>query len=235
MNLLFFGISDVLIILFVAVMGIIGFKKGFLEKFISIASIVSGFICACIFCIPFGRFVDKHFVNEGSIGKSVYEMVFEKITASGSDDPSSAIESLGLPKFMNSIIEAKANGDSVSSLSDAIRDKLTLLISIAIGFIILFIGITIGIRLFKGLAKALKQFDFFVTVDNVFGCIFGCCIALLIIFVLYLILPVLFQIPQLGGFKQFMYVDMQLTTSKWRLSKFLYDYNLIGKLLEALF
>ncbi|XMB72593.1 CvpA family protein [Mycoplasmatota bacterium WC30] len=237
MDLGFFGVIDVVIVLVVVIFAVIGWKKGFLEKVIDMASSVFGLIASILLARPFSG------VLRGWIGESLetkigeYLMSRSDLFSAELTEPNlrAALEGLSLPDFM---VQWIADGIDFNAVTVSIIDSLTPLILtlalLVIAFITLFFGSMIVFFLLKLLAKGITSIPFIKQVDKVLGLIFGLLKVALLVYILLFVLALLINIPAINDLIwSFLQKDMQLGTEEFRLSKYLYDNNLLKNIINV--
>jgi len=233
MNLGFFGILDVAIVGLVVLFAILGWKKGFLVPVVKMVSGVFGLIASIILARPFSTVIDKWF------GVSINEHIHEYLTsrdvfsaALSEANVRTAFESMSLPKFMIDWIVDSIDFDQIGmSIIDTIQPWIKSLVLVLISFLVLFFGSMIVFFILKLLAKLLTSIPFIKQVDKVLGVIFGLVKIAAIIYIAMFMLALLITIPAVNNvIGDFLAVDMQLNTDKFRLSKWVYNNNIISQI-----
>ncbi|MDY0138693.1 MAG: CvpA family protein [Candidatus Izemoplasmatales bacterium] len=233
MNVLnLFGLLDVLIILLIIGLTILGWKSGFLLKVIKLASSLFGLIASLLLAKPFSGVLDKWFGADIYLKVEAY--LIEHLNAGATTDATEegirqAFEGLAMPKFViDWIVESVNTQETMQSIVDAISPMLTSLILLIIAFISLFFGSMLIFLLLKMLAKMVTSIPVIKQVDKVLGAIFGLFKALVLIYVLLFVLGLIISVPAINDFMgEFLMVDMQLETDKFRISKWFYDNNVL--------
>ncbi len=227
----FFGIIDIVIITFVIIFLVSGWKHGFLEKIIEITSSLFGFVASLLLAKPFSK------VLEGWFGSNIESSIRDYLMSRGDlftaelTEPNlrAAIEALSLPNFMvDWIIESVDTSHITVSIIDSITPLISSLALLVIAFISLFFGSMIVFFLLKILAKGITSIPIIKQIDKILGLLFGFLKIALLIYILLFILALLINIPSINNLiYNFLKIDMQLETDKFRLSKYLYDNNLL--------
>ncbi len=239
MDLGFFGIIDVVILVLVAVFAIVGFKKGFLLKLVELAGALFGLIAAILLVKPVADYIGPRWLNEP---------VYEKINNVLMDDSNplfaeainpanreeqimKVLEGLEFPDFLDDIIvKSLSNVITEGTVREFVENSITPIIGrfviLIISFLILYIGSRIAFFILKILIKAFRKMRFFKVVDNILGLAFGLVKVVLLIFVLLLVLSIVLNISSINSqIGDFVRIDMQLDTTEFRLSKYLYNHN----------
>lgn len=227
---------DLAIILFVIILGFVGFKRGFLATVLSFAGVLFSFILAIALCKPIANlFVGSAF--EASISSKALEMLSNIGGLMTTEIPSyeALVENLSL-KLPKVIAESLAS--SLSSIIGTSADKtvaelltpgLTKIFITAITFVGIFILSFILIIIVKNIAHVLHNLPIIGTIDKTLGFVLGAIIAFMIISLFFLILSAM------TGVEKIQPVFAQIESSI--ISKYLYNNNLIlligKKILEA--
>lgn len=239
----FFGVIDIVLVILGIVFLIIGFKKGFLTKVISLFGFLAVLIISFVYCSRFAGFlIEKDFIYP-DIASKVSENVLVKLTDKGIGADSSLSDILqnvlNLPKFVANWIVNNNGNDTVQTaldVSNAVGAFVGRVCITVIAFLILFIGIFIVIGILKLFASLLRQNKFVKVVDGLLGSALYFTFFIAIVFVVFWIFSFFLRDPQnpTNAFAEFLVKDMQLTTDKFRLSKFIYDSNLLKNILDLL-
>lgn len=248
MDLMFFGITDIIIVLLFIICFFVGWKKGFLEKFVNIANSIFGLITSIIFCGKFADFIGPKFLNN-LIQPKLYDNVLSS-SAMGNitnENISTAIDSLlsdmGFPSFLAKYIgqffSANTTFTTTAELQDyvatMVSTQMTKLVVVVIAFVSLFIGTSILAFILKLIINVLRTGRLFKTIDGILGVVFMTLMFFIVLYVGLLVVSLVMQIPAMSGFNSFMMVDMQLGTEKFRLSKYFYENNIIGNFFKMFF
>ncbi len=238
MNILnLFGILDVLIVLTVVGLIVLGWKSGFLLKIIKLASSLFGLIASIILARPFSTVLDKWF------GEGIYTKIETYLTTrigngnvlATEENIREAFEGMALPKFIVDWIVNTVNAEeTIQSFINAVTPLIKSLILILIAFVVLFFGSMLVFLLFKILAKMITSLPIIKQIDKFLGAIFGLFKAAFLIYVLLFALGLLITVPAVNEFLgDFLIVDMQLDNEHFRLSKWLYDNNVLKHIVNV--
>lgn len=226
-----FGIIDVAIVILVIIFLVIGWKKGFLEKVIDMASSIFGLVASILLAKPFSQVLDK-WIGE-SLQSSIDTYLATRIAEMGIEADNmvesnleAALEGMSLPNFMVEWIVESA--PDAGSIVDALSPLILSLALLVISFITLFFGSMIVFWLLKLLANGLTSIPIIREIDKILGLLFGFLKVALLVYILLFVLALVINIPAINGLiYEFLDVDMQLSTDQFRLSKYLYDNNLL--------
>ncbi len=239
MDLLFFGVIDVLIVAAIALFAVIGWKKGFLLTIVKMASGVFGLIASILLARPFSTVLDKWFGDGINLRIHEYLLSRTDLFSAGFSETNvrTAFEGMSLPTFMIDWIVKGIDFDQVGlSIIDAIQPIIKGFVLLVISFLVLFFGSMIVFFFLKILAKMVTSIPFIKQVDKVLGVLFGLLKIGAIIYILMFLLALVISIPvinnAIGGF---LAVDMQLGTDEFRLSKWIYDNNVLKQFIDIFF
>lgn len=234
----YFSITSVVIFVLFITLIIIGFKNGFMEKFLSISNSVCGLIFSVLFCSKLSEaFVQKLW------GESLTNRFLENIHSSDAYqemyyNPQGFLSSLGLPEFISKRIDITGTVDEISS---QLAGFLSNIICVIIAFLILFFGSTILVFFLKLFAKLLRQSRIIRFVDGILGVFLYSVLFYLSLCLIFLILSLVLQTTNIGWLESFANNDMNLIGNDtgiikgFRLSKWLYENNLIGNFFGLFF
>ncbi|MGD9761434.1 MAG: CvpA family protein [Candidatus Izemoplasmatales bacterium] len=232
-----FGVMDVLIVGSVIALVFFGWKSGFLLKVIKLASSLFGLIASILLAKPFSTVLDKWF-GEGILLK-IETFLLDRI-ANGNDQATeenirAALADMALPNFIvDWIIDTVNTQETIQSFVDAVAPLLKSLTLLLIAFVVLFFGSMLVFLLLKILAKMITSLPIIKQIDKVLGAVFGLFKSAILIYVVLFLLGLLITVPAINDFiGSFLTVDMQLETDSFRLSKWLYDNNILKYLVFA--
>lgn len=238
MDLGFFGIIDVLIVVGVVIFAAIGWKKGFLLKIVEMASSVFGLVASLLLARPFSGVLDNWF-GEAIDGKVHDYLVTRPLFSAELTEVNvrAAFAELSLPDYLVDWIVKGIDFEAVGlSIVDAIQPLIKGLILLVLAFLILFFGSIIVFFFLKILAKMITKIPFIKQVDKVLGVLFGLLKITVIVYILMFLLALVITVPAIhdliGGF---LAVDMQLDTDKFRLSKWIYENNVLRHIIDVFF
>lgn len=243
MDFKFFGVTDIVIVVLGIVFLIIGFKKGFLKKVISLFGFLAVLIISFVYCSRFAGFlIEKDFVYP-DIASKVSDNVLVKLSDNGIGADASLSDILqsvlNLPKFVANWIVNNNGNDAVQSATDvsnAVGAFVGRVCITVIAFLILFVGIFIVIGILKLFASLLRQNKFVKVVDGLLGSALYFTFFIAIVFVVFWVFSFFLRDPEnpTNAFAKFLVTDMQLNTTRFRLSKWIYDSNILKNILDLL-
>lgn len=230
------GVTDIIIVLFIIGALIFGIKKGFLEKFLSLASWIVALIISFIYCGRFASFLTDFDIFYPNIHDNVMQNIqsteaFQNPNATAAD----FFKELGFPSIISNYIGDKIGIDA-EGIALKLADEISSLFMVVIAFLCLFFGILILVFILKLFVKLIRQSTLVRVVDGILGFFLYGFLAICTIYVLFFALSLIMQIPQLEKFRDFMIVDMQLDNpNEFRLSKYFYENNILINFLKLFF
>lgn len=243
MNLYICGIIDIILILMLIIFLVVGFKVGFMKKALSLVSFIMVLAFGFLFCGQLSEF----FKNVGFIYPSIFDKINGNVLANladkGIDTNANLVEvisaGMGLPEWFaglieNAIVNSGAQLDTVSQMVNGICDFIATIILKVICFGIIVVGILLATVILKALAELLRKSSLISAIDGIFGAIYYLVAYLVVISVLFFILSILMRQSWFTP-KDFFIVDMQLDTDKFRLSKFVYEGNVLKNIIDLFF
>ncbi len=231
----FFGIIDVVILALVVIFIAIGWKNGFLTKVIEMASSIFGLVASVLLARPFSTVLDGWFGDSMEANIRDYLMSRSDLFTAELTEPNlrAALEGLSLPTFMVDWIAESIDFNAVTtSIIDSVTPLILSLALLVIAFLVLFFGSMIVFWLLKLLAKGITSIPVIKQIDKVLGVLFGILKVALLIYLLLFILALVINIPAINNMiYEFLDKDIQLSTDEFRLSKYLYNNNLLKNII----
>ncbi len=238
MNILnLFGIIDVVIVLSVIIFVVIGWKKGFLLKVVELASSVFGLIASILLARPFSTVLDGWFGEAMTerIDAYLLERIASGDTLATEANIREAFTGMSLPNFIvDWIISQITSEQAVESLLNVVTPLIKSLALLFIAFLALFFGSMIVFFFLKILAKMVTSIPIIKQIDKFLGALFGLVKIAFIIFILLFLLGLVITIPAVNNaIGDFLSIDMQLQSENFRLSKWLYDNNVLKHIINV--
>ncbi|MFI3329477.1 MAG: CvpA family protein [bacterium] len=226
-------ILDLVIIFFIIISIIFGYKVGFVKYILKIASILSGLLISILLTSPCTDLVMKT-----PIGSNIVETITQNITKSNIDLSSAnalpeMLEAAGVPSFLTGIISSMLGNPEPADMINSISTFLSEIIISTIVFFILLFGATLIIFILKKIADRLRESKVFKFIDGIFGIVFSLLVFTLILFVvsagLIVALNISFIEESIGSF-----ITTQLDSS-FGLFKYFYQNNIIVNIWNLIF
>lgn len=242
MDLKVCGIIDIVLVLVAIILIIVGYKKGFIKKLISLAGVLVIVVFSAALCGQFSEFMIHHDI----FYPSIYESILNNITGNFEEQGitlnfitvSEALEQgLNVPKFFadficNGIEEGSAQLPAIEAAS-RIAEYLSSIVMTIISFFVLLIGTFLLVLILKLVADALRTNKLIKIVDGMLGAIFYIAVYAVIVCVLFYALSLMIDQPWFESAKKWLDVDMMLADdSKFRISKAIYESNILKRILD---
>lgn len=225
----YISIVDIVLILTMITLVILGYKKGFLTKFISLANSLCGFVFSLLFCKRLSD-VFTYKIWGDSMAHN-FEMNFRAKNPdlqTGQD----VLKALGLPSFITNNVNPDLG---IDALYATLGKTCASVVCAVISFFILFIGVSVLCFLLKLIVAICRQSKVIHFLDGTLGVMFYLILAYLGVCLVLFVLTFVMQANGLNSFQQWIINDFQLQSDKWRLSKFLYQNNIIGNFFRIFF
>ncbi|MCK7486313.1 MAG: CvpA family protein [Bacillus subtilis] len=138
------------------------------------------------------------------------------------------------PSSRNGSPKASSVEDIAASLVDTIHPVLVDVAMLVIAFIVLFLGSIIVFFVLKLVVKGVTKIPVIREIDKILGVLFGLVKIFAIILVLFFVLGLLMTIPSISAaLAPFLEADMALSSEQFRLSKWIYDHNLLKDIINV--
>lgn len=236
------GKIDIVIYIFLFLLIIIGYSKGFIKQILSTANWLVALIGTIVLIKPFTAIM-----MNSSVSTSVNKSISNWIASKGSSlaevyDPNIAHEQISkaitevlkLPSFLANMI---ANGINVSStatnitLADVLAPSIGNIVMAILSFIILFLGLFIILKILIKLINLAFSGGAIGFTNHLLGAVLGFVKGVLIISLIMLGLNVLASfIPSLN---QTLVNDF--SKASWSIGKYIYEHNPLLMLIEKFF
>lgn len=240
MDLKICGIVDIIMVLGAIIMLIVGFKKGFVTKILSIASIILILIFSFFFAPSLTGYLKEWNIIYPNILESITNNINANLADKGvpADAPTKTLVAvfLGVPEWIAQfVVNFMGNNipSETSELVNAVADTLTKWTCNVISFFIIALGIVILIGIVKLIAAIFRQNKAFRIVDGIFGVILYELIYVAILCVIFLILHFLYK-NNVPGVTEFIKVDFQMETDAFRVSKWFMENNVLKTIVTTL-
>lgn len=239
MDLKICGLIDIILILIMIIAAILGFKKGFMKKVLSLVGIIGIIVFSWSFSGQFAQMLKYNDI----IYPDIYGTINSNIVAGfgssfGADATTGQLVSaaLGIPDFLGNFIASRLNLPSSGDLIIAVSEGITTIAMNGIAFLILVVSLLLLFGIAMLVIHILKKNKIIKFVDGVLGMILYLAIAFIIISILFFILSLIMNQEWFSSAKEWLVVDMMLEDdTKFRLSKALYEGNIITRIITFIF
>ena len=243
MDLKICGIIDIVMVLGALIMMIVGFKKGFITKILSIASILLILIFSFFFASTLTGYLKEWNIIYPNILEGITNNINANLAERSIPSDASTVQAvsvlLNIPEWIaQPIVNFMGEGvpSELSELVYAVADTVTRWCCNVISFFIIALGIVILIAIAKLIAAIFRQNKVFKFIDGLFGVLLYEVIYIAILSVLFLILYFLYNNANITALNDFLNVDMQMTNDgAFRISKWFFQNNVLRTLLSIVF
>lgn len=243
------GIIDLFIFILFIIAVILGIKKGFLTKTISLANAIFGFIFALLFCVKFANGVLYPWFGESIEGNFYNNIISNETFASiqTTDDAVNIMSQLGIPNFISQLILANMDmtgPELMHAAAHGLASWVTTGFLVVLSFIILFFGTTLICFILKLITKLLRTSKFVRVIDGILGVALYSVLLYILLQIVFCIIIIVFRKMGAGsGLYNFINFDILgktgdiegLRDAPFRISRWLCENNLLGNLIGLLF
>ena len=237
------GIVDIVIFLIGIIVIIIGYKLGFIKKVLSLIGILAILAISFFYCTTLAGILIEGNVIYPSIYSSLEANMMEKVNEYGLTAESTVVDffetCLGIPAFLGKMLAGGIEGVDAATTADEIvkliAEYLSTMAMNAICFVIIAIVLIIVIAILKAIANGLRELKVVRVIDGILGSVLYLALYTATLFAIFALLDWFMTMDWFAGAKDFLTVDMQLDTEEFRLSKFIYEHNIILNLFQFLF
>lgn len=228
-----FGLIDIIIIVLALLFMFIGWKKGFSKKLISIPTILIFIGVSFIFCGSLAELLLKN-----NLGNFMKDPLYEQLSTVQADSYSSLLkDAFGFWDILADWISKPltTNCGEFSSLNDpalSVAEYITKMGMSAICFIAIFIGIIIIASILRGIARHNQKVGFIRFVDGLLGMVFYLALLSVVVCVLFYALNKAIDQSWFGEAKVWFIEDMKLDTNEFRISKIIYNGNVVQRVID---
>lgn len=236
------SIISILIVIGFIIALFVGYKVGFLTNFLGVAKKICGPLLAILLCGPFANNCLYPWFGDEIEAKLTQNILTNIETNEYGETMTSTeiLKELGVPNFLAEGVATKVEADTGTSLAESIANNLgetmAKFIVVVIAFFSLIILMSLVILILKLVVKGLREGSKVVKVlDGILGVIFCgllfyLCVSLVGFVVMLMSQADFFQTPM-----AWLTNDMKLNTDDFRISKWLYENNIIGNFFKIFF
>lgn len=244
MDLWICGIIDIVLVVFGIVFLVLGYKKGFIKKVVSFFGIFAILIFSFMYCGQLANFLTENQLISPSIYENIHTNLVAKIAEADLTTATTVEEflkqTLSIPGFIATMIQngIKGAGIDVSTVGECIDGVSLYITNVAMSvicFLILAIGIFILLLLLKLIANLLRTNGIVRFIDGVLGAMLSLTIFLVVVCVAFYVLSLCMDAEWFASAKEWLTVDMKLGQDSFRISKVIYEGNIIQKIMNLFF
>lgn len=236
----FFGLIDVILLIGALIFIILGFKKGFMKKAISLIGILVIIGFSIVYAGQFAKFLIQNDIIYPSVFDRINGNILDKLATQDIAVDSTCADVLhkvlGVPEFIANLIGSSIKNSSnepitAANMANSIAVYLSTLAMNVISFFILALGLFIIILILKLIASILRQSKIIRGIDGILGIVLYLTIYSCIVLFVFCLLFVFMNQEWFSSAKEWLTVDMQLDNDNFRVSKFVYEGNIFKNIL----
>lgn len=237
------GILDIVIFLGAVIAIFAGYKLGFIKKVLSLVGILAILGISFFYCTGLaGIFIEADIIYP-NIYQPMVDKMLVKVGEYGLTAESTVVEffevGLGIPKFLANMIADSIDGidvaTSANQICELIAGHLTTMIMNIICFAIIAVALIIVIAILKAIANGLRELKIVRVFDGILGAVLYLALYIAGMFAIFALLDWFMTMEWFAAVKDFLVVDMQLDTESFRISKWIYEHNVLLNVFEFLF
>lgn len=237
------GILDIVIFLGAVIAIFAGYKLGFIKKVLSLVGILAILGISFFYCTGLaGIFIEADIIYP-NIYQPMVDKMLVKVGEYGLTAESTVVEffevGLGIPKFLANMIADSIDGidvaTSANQICELIAGHLTTMIMNIICFVIIAVALIIVIAILKAIANGLRELKIVRVFDGILGAVLYLALYIAGMFAIFALLDWFMTMEWFAAVKDFLVVDMQLDTESFRISKWIYEHNVLLNVFEFLF
>ncbi len=227
------GLIDVIIIVLGILVVIFGYKKGFMNKALSML----GAVVLFAFAIFYSAQLAGIFKSSGFMYNGIYSGMLEKITPNLNDSFSVTLEkSFGIPSFIAAILTFFMGNPKSGLTAEASAEIVATKTVVLISFFILFIAGIIVLIILHAITKSLREQQVIRVIDGIFGVFLYLTLYAVVILVAFFVLDLVYKNTAGQPFNDWLTVDLQLNDpTKFRISKYFFENNFLIQIKNAIF
>lgn len=235
------GLLDILIVVFGLIAIILGYRKGFIKRILSIVGFLAIAILAFVYCKQLAAFlIEKDFIYP-----SIYNPLLERLlTASvkeGLTPDSTLVEfltvGLEIPEPISMLFSKVLNvSGSIEEMCMGISQYLASIAMNVISYIMIVVVVSILVLILKILTNVMRKVRLVRIIDGTLGALLYFAFFLIFVYVCFTVIQISMDKTWFAEAKNFLIIDMQLPVNgeetPFRLSRFIYENNVLYKLIE---
>lgn len=242
MDLKICGIVDIVIVLGALIMLVVGYKKGFITKILSIASIILILVFSFFFASTLTGYLKEWNIIYPNIFDGIKANIDANLAERSIPADASTVQTvsilLNIPEWIAQPIVNFMGSNVPETLNEivvVVADTVTRWCCNVISFFIIAFGVILVIAIAKLIAAIFRQNKVFKFVDGVFGILLYEVIYTIVLSVLFLILYFLYNNANITALNDFVKVDFQMETDAFRISKWFFENNFLKTILQIIF
>lgn len=235
------GLLDIILVVLALIFIVLGYRKGFMKKVLSIVGFFAVTVLAFVYCRDFASFL----IENDIIYPDIYEPIKANLLMKAAEENLYADSSivdilticLNLPEVMAKLFAKVLNlSGNLEDICGGISNYLSTIAMNVISFLIILVGVSVIIVFLKLITSAIRKVKVIRMVDGTLGAILYFTFFLLIVYVCFTFVQIFIDQPWFLEVKMFLVVDMKLPVNgevtPFRLSRYIYENNVLYKLIE---
>lgn len=235
------GLLDIIIVFFGLVFIVLGYKKGFIKKILSVVGFLAIAILGFVYCKQLASFlIEKEFIYP-----SIYNPIQERLLAASLKEGLTADSTLvdfltvglEIPAPISELFSKVLNvSGSIEEMCMAISQYLSNIAMNVISFVMIVVGVSILVLILKIITNVMRKVKLVRIIDGTLGAALYLTFFLLLVYVCFTVIQIVMDKSWFLEAKNFLIIDMQLPVdgeeTPFRLSRFIYENNILYKLIE---
>ena len=223
---------DLILLLVIAVAVFIGWKRGLVMSIFLFGTTIVAIILASVLAPVVSTGIEKLGVADAIAPKfssMVEAELLEEYKEHGEADVEEATKKLPLPSFLKDKLSAtvdKKAEESIDKMSVTIGAKAASLACVVIAFVVVFVLVLLLMQVIKGLLKFVVKIPVVKQIDKFAGIVVGFAQGAMFVLVFLLFVSALSSLGILPG--------LVSAVENSTITGFLYESNIIGKIISAL-
>ena len=235
------GILDIVIVVFGLIFIILGYKKGFIKKILSIVGFLAINILAFVYCKQLASFLIERKIIYPDIYNPLLDHLLTASLKEGLTADSTLVDfltvGLEIPAPISALLSKTLNiTGSIEEICVGISQQLSTSAMNIIAFVMIVVGVSILVLLLKLLTNIMRKVKLVRMIDGALGAMLYFAFFLLFVYVCFTIIQISMDKEWFIEVKNFLIIDMQLPVNgeetPFRLSRFIYENNVLYKLIE---
>ena len=233
----FIGLIDIILIVLALIVMFLGFRKGFMKKALGIVGIIAIIIFAFLYAGQLADWMTKVGIPPA---EAIYNRVYDKASISFPEGASGQdIFQQVFGNFLGTVVYFLIGKPQLSteSFAEFAATNMTHFVMTIIAFFVIVIGVLIVIGILKLIANLLRESKLIQVIDGVLGALLSLALFAAVVCVVLMVFRLVIenQTSIEGGFLRWFCDDLHLDDDSFRITKALYNHNVIYNLVHIFF
>ena len=235
------GLLDIIIVVFGLIFIVLGYKKGFIKKILSIVGFLAITIFAFIYCKQLASFLIEKEIIYPSIYNPILEHLLIEAAKEGLEPTSTLTDflttALQIPAPLSQLFSKVLDvSGSVEEMCVGISVFVSTIAMNIISFFLIVVGTSIVVLILKLVTNIMRKVTIIRIIDGILGAGLYFAFFLIIVYVCFTVIQISMEYSWFVEVKNFLIIDMKLPVNgeqtPFRLSRFIYENNVLYKLIE---